>query len=283
LIERFSEDIDITIHRDALGFGGDNAPHVTSSKTQRKKRLNALRAACEDYIARTVLLELRERIRADLPDESIWALRLDPEDIQTLLFEYPSVFPSPAAYLRPWVQIELGGRADVEPSELAAIRPYVAEQFPDLLKQTNTQVRAILPVRTFWEKAMLLHEENFRPAGKQRKIGMARHYYDLHRMIQAGIGEKAAADLDLFFNIARQREHYFQYTWVDYDTYQQGQFRIVPIDDYLRDWEQDYNAMAEEMFFGEVPAFSKLIESAQRFQDKFNGRPKKELKGTISP
>lgn len=26
LIDRFSEDIDITIHREALGFGGDNAP-----------------------------------------------------------------------------------------------------------------------------------------------------------------------------------------------------------------------------------------------------------------
>ncbi len=33
LIDRFSEDIDITIHRDALGFGGSNAPHTAPSKT----------------------------------------------------------------------------------------------------------------------------------------------------------------------------------------------------------------------------------------------------------
>ncbi len=34
LIERFSEDIDIVINRDALGFGGDNAPEKAPSKKQ---------------------------------------------------------------------------------------------------------------------------------------------------------------------------------------------------------------------------------------------------------
>ena len=43
LIDRFSEDIDITIHKDALGFGGSNAPHTAPSKTQRKKDWMSLR------------------------------------------------------------------------------------------------------------------------------------------------------------------------------------------------------------------------------------------------
>ncbi len=43
LIERFSEDIDIVINRDALGFGGDKAPDRAPSKKQTRKRLDALK------------------------------------------------------------------------------------------------------------------------------------------------------------------------------------------------------------------------------------------------
>ncbi len=47
-------------------------------------------------------------------------------------------------------------------------------------------------VLRFWEKAMLLHEEIFRrDETKDRRKAMARHYYDLFRLIQAGIGDQA--------------------------------------------------------------------------------------------
>ena len=47
LIERFSEDIDIVINRDALGFDGDKAPDRAPSKKQTRKRLDALKAASQ--------------------------------------------------------------------------------------------------------------------------------------------------------------------------------------------------------------------------------------------
>jgi predicted nucleotidyltransferase component of viral defense system len=37
LIERFSEDIDIVINRDALGFGNDNAPDRAGSRKQTRE------------------------------------------------------------------------------------------------------------------------------------------------------------------------------------------------------------------------------------------------------
>ena len=42
LIERFSEDIDIVVDREFLGFGGDASPENAPSKKQRKVRLDAL-------------------------------------------------------------------------------------------------------------------------------------------------------------------------------------------------------------------------------------------------
>ena len=92
----------------------------------------------------------------------------------------------------------MGARSDTEPVETIKIYPYISDVFSNLLPDPEIEVRAVSPVRTFWEKAMLLHEESLRPIeGKRRKEYMARHYYDLFRLIKAGIADKAAADPEL--------------------------------------------------------------------------------------
>ena len=116
----------------------------------------------------------------------------DDPDHQTLLLFYPTAFPEQAAYLRRAVKIEMGARSDTEPVASVEIAPYIREAFPELLAEPGSDVRAVRPERTFLEKAMLLHEETFRPeAKKKQRRSMARHYYDLYRMIQAGVGDES--------------------------------------------------------------------------------------------
>jgi hypothetical protein len=74
--------------------------------------------------------------------------------------------------------------------------------FPELLGPSSFPVRAVAARRTFWEKAMLLHEETYRPTGKARKPRLARHYYDLWSLIGKGIGEQAIGDPGLFERVA---------------------------------------------------------------------------------
>ena len=161
-------------------------------------------------------------------------------------------------------------------SEDIDILPYLAQAFPDLFPQSIFLVRAVSPNRTFWEKAMLLHEETFRPPEKKRKARMARHYYDLYRLIDAGIGHEAAGDFELFDRIAAHRQVYFRYTWVDYDTLRPGRLKLVPPREQLAIWKSDYSAMKDEMFFGNPPAFEDLMETVQAFQDEFNRKAEVE-------
>jgi hypothetical protein len=58
LIERFSEDIDLTIIRDVLGFGGDNSPESAPTSSQQGKRLKRLRTACSEFVMTKVLAQL---------------------------------------------------------------------------------------------------------------------------------------------------------------------------------------------------------------------------------
>lgn len=268
----FSEDIDIVIDRDALGFGGDEAPDRAPSKKQRRKRLDALKAVSQECVRETLLPLLEGAISQDMPAELSWHLDLDPDDpdAQTLLMAYPTAFTGQTAYVSQVVRIELGARSDTEPILDVDIHPYLGEAFPELLTQTHFSVKAVSPKRTFWEKALLLHEETFRPPEKKLKARMARHYYDLYRLINAGIGHEASGDLELFERIAAHRQVYFRYTWVDYDTLRPGRLKLVPPDEQLANWKSDYTAMKDEMFFGEIPEFEDLIRTAREFQDEFN-------------
>jgi hypothetical protein len=50
LIQRFSEDIDLIVDKEVLGFGGDAAPDKAPSNKQRKARLEALMDACRNWV-----------------------------------------------------------------------------------------------------------------------------------------------------------------------------------------------------------------------------------------
>src|SRR6266480_7387517 len=55
VIERFSEDIDVSIDRDFLGFGGANEPEAGASNKEKDRRVKALKAACQKTIAKELL------------------------------------------------------------------------------------------------------------------------------------------------------------------------------------------------------------------------------------
>lgn len=265
LISRFSEDIDVVIDRAFLGYTDD---------TLSRKRRGKLREECSLRIHAELFPSLKQHMNEVIPAGLEWSLSPAAEeedpDLQTLLFEYPSVFVGSIAYLRPVVKIELGARSDTEPVESPVIRPYLAEAFPDVLVDSAFSLRTVAARRTFWEKAMLLHEETFRPPDKPRKARLARHYYDLWCLIQKGVAAQAMADNELFKNCAEHRQVFFKQSWVDYATLRKGSLRLVPLPDQLSEWQRDYEAMREEMFFNTPPNFADVIEVIHKFEEEFN-------------
>lgn len=115
VIERFSEDIDVSIDRSFLGFGGTNEPEAGASNKEKQRRIDGLKVACQQKIATELLPALESAINAKVRHDEKWALRSDADDPdqQTLLFDYPTSFPPDATgYIRRMVKIEMGARAD---------------------------------------------------------------------------------------------------------------------------------------------------------------------------
>ncbi len=265
LIDRFSEDIDVVIERAFLGYGGDDLSSGRVSKLRKK---------CRKVIHEGLMPALTQRLTSLLGSTGSWQLRLatveEDHDQQTLFFDYPSVLPAGDSYLTRYVKIELGARSDTEPSETPEIKPYVAEVFPDLTGSCSFPVHTVAARRTFWEKAMLLHELTFQPASKPHRARLARHYYDLWCLIKKGVAAQAVQDNGLFERVAQHREVFFQLKEVDYTTLRKGTLRLLPTSEQLADWRNDYNAMQTDMFIGTPPSFDEVLAVVGAFEQEFN-------------
>src|SRR5512145_1260726 len=274
LIERFSEDVDIVINRDFLGFGGEKSPEKEPSKKKRKNSLEKLKDTCRLRIHSDLKPALERCFKDALPSGMQWSLNIasieDDPDEQTLLFEYPGTFSASSAYLNPRVKIELGARSDTWPTEKPFVKSYLADAFPDIFTINKFSVQVVAPERTFWEKAMLLHEETFRPVRKTRKARLARHYYDLCCLIKKGVAKRAMQNPDLFAGVAEHRAVFFNQNWMDYNTLRPGSLCLLPREDQIMEWRQDYNAMKGTMFFGDTPDFSEILDVISGFEKEFN-------------
>jgi len=91
LIERFSEDIDLTINREAPILSDGKAPMEEAiSNKERQRRLNTLGENTALYVKETILPLLEESIKINLGYQEGWNLFIDPSDKETIIFNYPA-------------------------------------------------------------------------------------------------------------------------------------------------------------------------------------------------
>lgn len=255
LIDRFSEDVDVSFHREFLGFGEDHDPEAATGKEQTR-RIEALQRACQDCIRETLLPCLRESLTSLLGDTRGWTLEIDPADSQTLLFHFPQAGGPGLAYIAPAVRIELGARSDHWPAEDRAIRSYLGETFDQPIGSAT--VRSLAAERTFWEKATLLHAEAHRDPAKPMPARYARHYHDLARMAAAPEADRALADATLRERVVAHKSVYFRSGWARYDLAVPTTFRLLPQEARLPELEADHRAMVP-MFFSPPPPIGDVL------------------------
>ncbi len=268
LIERFSEDVDLVVDREFLGFAGDNAPEAGASRRERERRAEAVSTACRSHVNGSVLPGLVARAGVRLGDAHPHVLKLDPDadDQQAILLEFESLFPG-TGYLRPVVKIELGARSDTEPVREPEIAPYVATIPAAELASSSFKVRAVAAERTFWEKVSLLHEAVYTSAGPGARL--SRHYYDLWCLDQKGVGATALGMPELFRSVAAHRRLFFRRAAEAQRALNLGTLRLVPEAGDMQDWRDDFEAM-REMFFRDPPSFEVIMAGIQDLEQRVN-------------
>lgn len=83
VINRFSEDIDISVSKEILGISESQDPE----------------SACKSFVTKQLYKDLYAAIKALLGTPKDWTLEVDPADEQTLLFNYPPATESKSDYI----------------------------------------------------------------------------------------------------------------------------------------------------------------------------------------
>ena len=100
LIQRFSEDIDVTVFRDDLGVPASIDELAALSGKKREKALDAIKGTCEAYINGPLMQRLaaisEEACTRNGLEQNAIRIETDPADRQTLLVIYPSITPTDA-------------------------------------------------------------------------------------------------------------------------------------------------------------------------------------------
>lgn len=274
LIARFSEDIDIAVFRDDLGQSAEIADLDALSGKKRRARLDAIRDACQAYIAGPLTAQFTHLAASVIPEER-FRLAPDPDDKdgQSLLFWYPSVTATAGDYIRSAVKIEAGAKSALDPHVAASVTPYVTQDLPDL-DLTVTNVTTVRPERTFWDKVMILHglRQWHDRRGELRHGGqrVSRHYYDVHQLMQAPCAAAWQVDHALAIDCAHHARLFFGSADLGLDIAAPGTFTLAPSPAMREALEKDYDAMAG-MVFDDVPPLDAVLRSAEHFEQIVNG------------
>lgn len=267
-IDRFSEDIDLTIDYTALSDGAD--PLLTTmSRNAVTKLTETLRVKVAEHVRHVIAPYLAKKAADQLGVEIGMVFS---ENGEALRVNYPSAFATKQSYVQDSVLLEFGGRNTTLPNEPHSIVAYAAAH-TDSLKFPTAQVIVLSPRRTFWEKATLIHAECHRPvrAGGGGPERISRHWYDLAMLAEQEIGRAAIPDRNLLAEVVKLKSVFYRSGFANYEACIGGRFRLLPQEELRAILARDYAAMVREgMFFTEPPSFEEILSRLTRLEAQLN-------------
>ena len=274
LIRRFSEDIDLVVNRNDLGFEGDRDPIAVQglSKNKRSALFGELKRACSNYLLGDFMKVLSASIY-EVSDGCRVVVDESDKDRQTILVEYPTLYPSSEiAYVAPRVRVEAGARSALYPSLTRKIVPYVSDELSGSSIEVHN-VSVVAPQRTYWEKLLILHGQHCAYRDLERlpsdRNRLSRHYYDAAMITPTETGRTALSNLELLNNVRQHNLIAFPQAWKRFDQAVPGSIRLVPQPELSAVIERDYRHM-QDMILGDAPDFDWLREQVERAEVAIN-------------
>lgn len=264
-IQRFSEDVDVTIDYRSLGKKVmDDLLGMSSRK--RDEYGYGLRKQVSDYTDNVIRPYLVDRL-AQLRSGQLCEVEVDP-DGEKVFVRYPSQ-AAQGGYLREHVLIEFGGRNIIDPNAIHTVIPDLARHFPAVAFPSAT-VTVLAAERTFWEKVTLIHAACNRPFRADMNRN-SRHWYDLAMLLQHPAGLRAKTDFGLLADVVTLKKVFYRQGAARYDDCLEGGLRLIPDGENMDMLRADYRMMIEAgMMNGHDLTLEEIIAALADLQDEIN-------------
>ena len=268
LIERFSEDIDISVNPQVFGMESEDP-----TKKQMKKLRKASSLYVEEVLANKIKNAIIENKLSDFLSVETEPLgegdKTYPEP-RKIFIRYNSVIAEKIDYIKNYIILEIGARALMEPVNRVYVQSEVQKCYPHIITSVaNPVIITAAPQKTFIEKAFLLHELFSVPHEQLSANRRSRHLYDLERMMDKDFAINAIKDNTLCHNIQHHRSAFTAVFGVDYSVDFRKNIVLIPPDNIIKNWESDYNSMCLSMIYGKKPDFKTLIKRMKELENRF--------------
>lgn len=263
LINRFSEDIDLTLDWTLLNYTMDE-PYISRSKRQQDIFNKEANSRTSDLLSKEWLPILKADFFGILGND--FELYIDNTDTQTICFRYPQMFLDKE--ILQIIRIEIGALAEPVPSSVSQLESYIAQVYPNVIKKRWIYVKTVEPIRTFYEKLLILHRESNRTNGHYPQR-YSRHFYDVFQMINSKIKDQSFVNLHLLRSVIEFKKKFYPSNWANYDSVYSGDLLLVPNEYAIKIFEKDYQSM-QNMIFGNTPRFSEIITALENYQVELN-------------
>lgn len=263
VIQRFSEDIDLALDREFLGFSGELS----------RQDIKKLRRKSYQFITEVFTEELKNKFsELGFKDVTLKYREVENHDQDPLIIEiYYNKLTETDAYLKPGVLVEVGSRSLKEPFTQRTFGTFVSEIFTaNPFTDKPISIPVVNPERTFLEKIFLLHEEFQKPSDKIRVERLSRHLYDIEKLSQTEYAEIALQDTELYNTIVRHRSKFTAISGIDYKKHNPANISFLPPDSLLALWKKDYQDMIASMIYGQPLNFNQLITQLTELQKRIN-------------
>lgn len=263
VIHRFSEDIDLALDREFLGFSGELT----------KGDIRKLRRKSFQFISEVFTEELKNKFtELGFKNVTVKPREVENHDQDPLIIEiYYNKLTETDTYLKPGVLVEVGSRSLKEPFTQRTFGTFISEIYTDNpFTDKPITIPIVNPERTFLEKIFLLHEEFQKPFGKIRVERLSRHLYDIEKLCQTEYAEIALQDRELYNTIVRHRSKFTAISGIDYAKHNPENIKFIPPYSIIKMWKADYEEMKGSMIYGNPLDFDQLINRLTELQKRIN-------------
>jgi len=245
IIERFSEDVDLTydIRAIAPDLTGNAIEPLPPTRSAEQRWTDTVRTRLSAWVEDTA----QPIITAALVNDGLPAtIRVEGEK---LFIDYEAT-QTGSGYVAPTVTLEFGARSTGEPASYRDVRCDASGSIEGVLFPT-ARPRVMHAERTFWEKATAIHV--FCHQERLRGNRFSRHWHDVARLDDAGVADAAFADRELANEVARHKGAFFREkaadgTLIDYEVAVNGGLQLVPSGDARRHSRRTTSAWLKTVF-----------------------------------
>ena len=267
-INRFSEDIDISLSRKLIGFNTDldYYKNLTNSKRRRVIRKEMVPKYLK-YLETEFKNKLDDIIRENIDNHPFEVEYVPVKDKEHFTIKYPKSIEDELGYIHSYIKIDPGIKSMQFPVENKKIIPFIYQELSELSTDTEyVDVSCLSIERTFYEKITLLHSVYYRANNLKNAFnkGLSRHYYDVYKLIKQGSNVR---NLSLLSDVVEHKKTFYTDNNSNYDEALSA-IKLLPHDDFYQELKNDYKDM-EVMFYDRIPSFDEIIDTLRDYESIF--------------